>query len=210
MKAVTASLQRLLNQPSHRKIGGLVALALLGGWIVWLQDFSQSPPRAQLPQVHGEPDYYLEDATLKRYNAQGRHHQTLEGKVVTHYPNTQLTTVDLPRVHHWSEDGQLWILSALEGEIREDNEIYLQENVRLTPINPDSAYTPEFATQRLWLDTQTETARTPDPVSFSSQGGLTQGLGLFAQLATGQIEILEQVSSEYLTEFTSRNTQEQP
>lgn len=211
MKAsLTSLLKQLANQPGNRKLAGVAALVLLGGWLVWLQDFSQPAPRAQLPQLHGEPEYYLEVAQLKRYNSEGRHFQTLQGQVVTHYPESQLTTVDRPRLQHWAEDGQLWVLSAREGEMLDQGDLYLHQQVRLTPINPDSLYTPEFLTERLWLDTIQETARTLDPVSFTSPGGTTLGLGLFAQLDLGQVEILEQVRSEYLTEIPTSNTREEP
>ena len=209
MQWLKSVLLGFILQPSNRKLFSILALALLGGWLVWLQDLPKSSPRTALPQEHGEPDYYLEQAALKRYNSEGRHFQTLEGEVVTHYPDSELTQVTQPLLHHWTENQQLWIIRARQGEMRGENKVFLEKDVRLTPINPESAYTPEFLTQRLWLDTQEETAETPDSVTFFSDTGSTQGLGLFATLDQGQVNLLEDVHSHYLTQLPASEHQDQ-
>lgn len=209
MQWLRSLLEGFTRQPANRKLFSLLALVLLGGWLVWLQDLPRTSPHTPLPQEHGEPDYYLERAELKRYNSEGRHFQTLEGEVVTHYPESDLIQVTRPRLQHWTANEQLWVITALKGEMRDDQEIFLEDEVRLTPINPASAYTPEFLTQRLWLDTQEETAQTPDPVTFQSSTGSTQGQGLFATLDQGQVTILEEVHSHYLTQLPVSENQDQ-
>lgn len=187
----------LAQAPLIRRGGALLALLLLGALLVWLQDVTQPPPYAPLPTEHGEPDYYIEQARAIRYNAAGERLQILESPQVTHYPENNLALMDQPRVHHYGEDGQIWRITANKAEYRNQQEIYLEDRVRITPLNPDSPYLPEFATQRLWVDLPTEFAHTPDPVTFTSPGGITHGKGLNLKLDTGQAEIPEQAQGQY-------------
>ncbi|WP_310695748.1 LPS export ABC transporter periplasmic protein LptC [Marinospirillum sp.] len=208
MQWLKTAIQGFIQQPGNRKLFSLLALVLVGGWLVWLQDLSQPAPHTALPQEHGEPDYYLEQAELKRFNSEGRHFQTLEGEVITHYPESDLTHLTQPHVRHWTPSQQLWVIQAHDGEIRGEEEIFLENEVRLTPINPNSDYTPEFLTRRLWLDIQQETAQTSDPVTFQSPAGLTQGNGLFATLDQGQVTLLQDVQSHYLTQLPDSENQD--
>gem|GEM_PF-1845904 len=208
MQWLKTTAQGFIRQPGNRKLFSLLALVLIGGWLVWLQDLSKPPPRTALPQEHGEPDYYLEQAKLKRFNGEGRHFQTLEGEVITHYPESDLTYLTHPYVQHWTQSQQLWVIQAKEGEIRGEEEVFLENEVRLTPINPNSGYTPEFLTRRLWLDIQQETAQTSDPVTFQSPSGITHGKGLFATLDQGQVTILEDIQSHYLTQLPDSENQD--
>lgn len=183
--------------PGIRRAGALLALLLLGAALVWLQDMTEQAPYAPLPSEHGEPDYYIEQARATRYDASGKRLQTLESPQVTHYPANDLALMEDPLVHHYGRDGQLWRITANKAELRSQQEVFLQDNVRITPLNPDSPYLPEFVTQRLWVDLPTEFAHTPDPITLSSPGGITQGKGLNLRLDTGLAEIPEQATGQY-------------
>lgn len=187
----------LAQAPLVQRGGALVVLLLLGGLLVWLQDVTQPPPYAPLPSAHGEPDYAIEQAKAIRYAADGQRLQMLESPQVTHYPENNLVLMELPQIHHYGDDGQIWRITANQAEYRDQQEIYLQDQVRITPLNPASPYLPEFATQRLWVDLPTEFAHTPDPVTFTSPGGITQGKGLNLKLDTGQAEIPAQARGLY-------------
>ncbi|SFX02167.1 LPS export ABC transporter periplasmic protein LptC [Marinospirillum alkaliphilum] len=188
-----------LITPGMRRLAGVLALLLLGGVIVWLQESTQTPPYTALPREHGEPDYYIEQARLSRFDAEGRLLQVIHAEQVTHYPENDLALMQLPVVYHHGESGQSWRLQALRAEYRSNQELYLEEQVILQPIDPESAYLPEFTTNRLWVDTNAQQANTPDPVHFTSPGGVTQGIGLAVDMQTGLAEILQQVSGSYLT-----------
>lgn len=184
--------------PSLRKLGALFALISLGALVVWFQDINLPAPRAPLPEKHGEPDYYVEEARLTRFNNQGQRLQTLKAKQVTHYPEKDLSLFEKPLLHHYSEQGQVWQVVAEQAEHLGEDTIYLENKVVITPLDPDSVYLPEFSTERLWVDTQTGKAHTPDPVSFISPGGNTNGQGLEIYMNTGLAEILQAVEGHYL------------
>lgn len=184
--------------PSLRKLGALLALITLGILVVGLQDLSLPTPHTHLPEQYGEPDYYVEKARLTRFNAQGKRLQTLDSSQVTHYPEKDLALFKSPLMHHYSEQGRVWQVIAERAESQAKNNIYLEEKVVITPLNPDSTYLPEFYTDRLWIDTQTNIAHTEDPVSFISPDGKTNGKGFHLYLDTGLAEILQDVQSSYL------------
>lgn len=204
-----SKLAAVVRQRAGRSLLIFFTLVLLAGWLMWLETSSQSSPQIALPKEHGEPEYYLEEAKLKRYNSQGQLFQILDGLRVTHYPEQQLTQIKRPVMQHWSDTGQLWRMSAKQGEMYKDQTIYLENQVVISPINPNSSYTPEFLTQRLWLDSQNQTAQTFDPVVFQSPSGTTEGVGLFATLDQGHVHLLEDVKSQYLAQPPAIEYQDQ-
>ncbi|GLR63179.1 LPS export ABC transporter periplasmic protein LptC [Marinospirillum insulare] len=193
--------------PSLGKIGALLALIALGILVVGIQDLSLKPPRASLPQQHGEPDYYIENARLTRFDAEGKRLQILNSVEATHYPEKDLTQFDSPLMYHYSEDGQVWRVVAERAENLNKNDIYLEDKVIITPLNPDSAYLPEFFTDRLWVDNQTNFAHTEDPVSFISPSGKTTGKGFQLNLDTGLAEILQKTQGSYLPAPANQGTE---
>lgn len=183
---------------SLRKLAALLALMGLGALVVWLQEFNQTAPHARLPEEHGEPEYFVEQAHLTRFDAQGLRIQTLKSIEVTHYPDSDITLFEAPLLHHYSPEGQIWRVVAKHAEYSGENDIYLENKVVITPLNPDSAYLPEFLTERLWVNSLTNQAHTPDLVDFISPGGKTTGQGFQLFMDTGQAEIQQEVKGHYL------------
>lgn len=196
--------------PVLRQLGALAVLISLGALLVLLQEINLAAPHAQLPEQYGEPDYYVENASLSRFSAQGERLQTLDAMQVTHYPEKNLAVFENPLLHHYTQQGQMWRVVAKRAEYLGEDEIYLEENVIITPINPNSAYLPEFLTQRLWVNSANNTAQTPDPVSFISPNGKTTGQGLAMQLNTGLAQILHAVESNYLPPKVKATQDNQP
>lgn len=183
---------------SLRKLGAFLALIALGILVVGIQDLSLPTPHASLPEEYGEPDYYIEEAQLTRFNLQGERIQTLESTQVTHYPENDLALFEKPLMHYYSKQGQVWRVVAERAENQAEDDILLEENVVITPLNPDSTYLPEFYTNHLWVNTQTNIAHTKDPVSFLSPSGKTTGQGFQLDMDTGIAEILQEVQGIYL------------
>ncbi|NLW04039.1 MAG: LPS export ABC transporter periplasmic protein LptC [Pseudomonadaceae bacterium] len=189
--------------PSLPKLGALALLISLGALVVWLQDLNLPAPRAQLPEQYGEPDYFVENASLSSFNAQGQRLQKINSVQVTHYPEKDITLFEKPLMHHYTQQGQAWQVVAERAEHLGEDVIYLEEKVVITPLNSNSAYLPKFLTERLWVNNATQTAHTEDPVSFISPSGKTTGQGLQVNLNSGLAEILHSVQGSYLPSNTS-------
>lgn len=190
-------LKQLLAQSTWRRLAALSTLVMLAIWLIWLESLPSSSPQVTLPQAHGEPDYYLETAKLRRYNDQGHLFQTLEGERAVHYPDQNLIEIDNPLLQHWTPSQQHWKLQARKGELRNDQIIYFEDQVVITPLNSNSSNRKEFLTDRLWVNTVKETAHTPDQVTFQEERAITKSLGMFANLKQGKITLLNQIESHF-------------
>ncbi len=98
--------------PSLRQLMVLLLLVSMGVLLVWLQDVNLPAPRTQLPAQYGEPDYYVENASLSRFDAQGQRLQKIDSVQVTHYPEKDLAVFEKPLLHHYAPSGQAWRVVA--------------------------------------------------------------------------------------------------
>lgn len=195
--------------PSLRQFMAVLLLISMGVLLVWLQEINLPAPRTQLPEQYGEPDYYVEHASLSRFDALGQRLQKIDSVQVTHYPEKDLAVFEKPLLHHYAQSGQAWRVVAERAEYLGEDEIYLEDNIIVTPLNTDSAFLPEFFTQRLWVNSTNNIAHTPDPVSFLSPSGKTTGQGLEIHLNSGIAKILQAVEGRYLLPKATQATQEQ-
>ncbi len=179
-------------------IGLLILLLGLALWLIWLQEGRLPQPHTPLPAHHGEPSDFIEQPRLIRYDQDGRAYQWLQGTEAVFYPQADRTEIHQPHLLHLNLAGERWIAQAQQGTLTQSSELLLQQNVRLTPDNPATVYTPELQTQRLWLFLDEQTASTQDPVRLVSEGGTTEGIGLQADLNRGTFLLPNAVQGVYL------------
>ncbi|WP_163560183.1 LPS export ABC transporter periplasmic protein LptC [Halomonas sp. NO4] len=99
------------------RLGLLGLLLALGGLLVWL-DPGESPAPGPVPHdTAGEPDYYLEQARLTRFDASGQAHQRLTSPRLSHTPHDDVTRLESPRAKLVDDDGRRWIASADSGRL---------------------------------------------------------------------------------------------
>lgn len=93
-------------------------LALLTYWLV-----RTAPPIAE-PQaekvVSHSPDYFLEDFSVKTFDAKGRIKSEVSGDKARHYPDTQWLEIDAIRIRTFDERGRLTVATANRGLTNED------------------------------------------------------------------------------------------
>ena len=76
------------------------AAALLTGWVMERND----APAALNPQAKNEPDLYMVNATIDQFDERGQPKHKINAARLTHYPATDITTLDTPRVKIYLED----------------------------------------------------------------------------------------------------------
>ncbi len=94
----------------------LVLLAL-GGLLALIEQRNISLPTPPSTSESGEPDYYLEDATLTRFDASGSAHQRLETPRLTHTPDDDVTHLETPDARLVDDRGRVWFASADTGRL---------------------------------------------------------------------------------------------
>lgn len=90
---------------------GLLALATY-----WLARNTPvfTPPAALRPPTH-DADYFLQNFSVKNFDVKGRLKSELHGTEARHYPDTDTTEIEQPRVRAYSESGALIVASAKRG-----------------------------------------------------------------------------------------------
>jgi lipopolysaccharide export system protein LptC len=153
----------------------LLMLLLLAGLTLWLERTSQ-PNSSKVLAARHDPDYIVDNFTVKRFDAQGKLYQTLQAKQMRHYPDDDSTEADLPRMTYHTERktflnaDKAWIDSG-------GNTVVLKENVHVTHENPKGPPT-ELKTSILTVLPDEEIARTQAPVTIIQGKSVINGKGL--------------------------------
>ncbi|MBB3231548.1 LPS export ABC transporter periplasmic protein LptC [Halomonas stenophila] len=121
-----------LPRPGFRTWLLLVLLAL-GGGLALLDQREASRPGAVPRDAAGEPDYFLEDARLTRFDVQGRPHQRLETPRLVHTPDDDVTRLATPDVRLRDDSGRRWLATAARGRLGAGgNPLLLEGDARLS------------------------------------------------------------------------------
>ncbi|MEA3251262.1 MAG: LPS export ABC transporter periplasmic protein LptC [Pseudomonadota bacterium] len=125
----------MLQRFSRLSPKGWLALILLalGGLLALIEQRNiislPSPPSTG---ESGEPDYYLEDATLTRFDATGTAYQRLETPRLTHTPTDDVTRLQAPDARLVDDRGRVWLASADTGRLGANaNPLKLSGNAQL-------------------------------------------------------------------------------
>ncbi|WP_136248604.1 LPS export ABC transporter periplasmic protein LptC [Halomonas borealis] len=95
----------------------LLLLLVLGGGLALLDQRDDAPSPAAPQGETGEPDYYLEDARLTRFDAQGRPHQRLTTPRLEHTPIDDVTRLTTPHAELRDREGRQWLADAQRGRL---------------------------------------------------------------------------------------------
>lgn len=120
-----------LRRPGFRT-GLLLLLLALGGALTML-DLREATRLGPVPEGEtGEPDYFLENARLTRFDDQGRPHQRLDTPRLAHTPLDDITRLERPRVRLLDASQRTWLASGDRGVLGAGgNPLTLNGNARL-------------------------------------------------------------------------------
>ncbi|KXS38802.1 MAG: lipopolysaccharide export system protein LptC [Halomonadaceae bacterium T82-2] len=105
---------------SRRRLSTLLlGLLLLGlGGVLTLIDQRDVGLPGPVPTGEtGEPDYYLENARLTRFDATGRAYQYLTTPRIEHTPGDDVTRLETPRARLDDKQGRTWLATADKGRL---------------------------------------------------------------------------------------------
>ncbi|MGM0702650.1 MAG: LPS export ABC transporter periplasmic protein LptC [Pseudomonadota bacterium] len=104
----------------------------LGGILLWLDPREPAPPGPVPSDAAGEPDYYLEEARLTRFDATGDAHQRLVTPRLSHTPHDDVTRLETPRVELIDDSGRRWLANGNAGRLGANgNPLTLSGDARL-------------------------------------------------------------------------------
>lgn len=89
----------------------MMGLLALGTW--WLVRNAPKPEaQPQQREVTHEPDYFMNDFTVKTFDATGRLQTQLQGETLNHFVDTDTMEIDKARTRSVSADGRITLASA--------------------------------------------------------------------------------------------------
>ncbi|HEY1181101.1 MAG TPA: LPS export ABC transporter periplasmic protein LptC [Rhodocyclaceae bacterium] len=164
----------------------LLMLLLLAGLTFWLERASQQETTVSGKTRH-DPDYIVNNFTIKRFDAQGKLYQTLTANEMRHYPDDDSTEAEMPYMTY--HRGLKTFINADKAWIDSGGKtIQMERNVR---VRHESAKGPEtvLTTSTLTVLSDEEIARTKAPVTITQGGTVIHGIGLESNNKT-QISVL--------------------
>ncbi|WP_204352657.1 LPS export ABC transporter periplasmic protein LptC [Salinicola halophilus] len=152
------------QSPWGRRLGLVAILLLLGGGLAWLDQRGEQQDEPVPGNEAGEPDYYLEDASLTRFDADGRPYQRLETPRMVHTPADDVIRAETPHGYLIDSDERQWQITSESARLLRGGEaLTLEGDARL--VQPDQAW--QLATQTLHYDNQDAHAWSDTPSVLS-------------------------------------------
>lgn len=109
----------------------LLVLAL-GGVLAVIEQRGVTLPGPVPSDGAGEPDFYLENARMTRFDEQGNPHQRLDTPRLVHTPEDDVTRAVTPRLRIYDAAGRTWFASGQAGTLGAGgNLLTLQGDARL-------------------------------------------------------------------------------
>lgn len=108
----------------------LVSMGLLALGTYWLVRSTPPAGGPVVPKpVSHEPDYFMQDFSVRTFDAQGRVRTEVQGVKARHYPDTLWLEIDTIRVRSFDEQGRMTTATAERGLTNEDSsEVQLMGN----------------------------------------------------------------------------------
>ncbi|OHY97909.1 LPS export ABC transporter periplasmic protein LptC [Salinicola sp. MIT1003] len=138
------------QSPWWRRLGLLALLLILGGGLTYLDQRGEDQQESAISNTAGgEPDYYLEDARMTRFDAQGRAYQRLDTPRLVHTPADDVIRTETPHGYLIDDQQRQWQVTSDTGQLsRGGEQLTLEGNARL--VQPEQAWSLE--TQTLHYD----------------------------------------------------------
>jgi len=175
-----------------RHAGSLFPLLLVGvlaALTFWLQRVSEGPAADRSGRHRHDPDFIVEDFTVRSFGSAGTLQHTLTATRMLHYPDDDTTTVIAPQVVFHARPPTR--LSAEQALVSKDaKQVRLERNVRMVRTAEGSDLPVEAVTERLDVVPDLETASTDTPVTITQGRSIVTGSGLIADNKTRQTTLL--------------------
>ena len=139
-------------------------------------------------------DFYLRTATSFRYNALGQLDSTLYSDTVDHYPGRNLAELSNPIVKFYKDGLHTWTITSLSGIVHDGGD---QVDFSQSVVVNNSHRKATLKTPSLTAYPGRKFVETDSPVTLLNANGVTQAVGMTANLENKKINLLNQVRGQY-------------
>ncbi len=155
----------------------LVSMGLLALGTYWLVRSTPESSGVEVQRaVRHEPDYFMENFSVRTFDENGRVRTEVVGAKARHYPDTKWLEIDKIRVRSFDVQGRVTTATALRGLTNEDSsEVQLMgQAIVVREADPDAVANPapriEFRSEFLHAFMLTERVSSHLPVEFLRGG----------------------------------------
>ncbi len=186
--------------PRGRRLRRSVVMVVLGlvaaGTALFVMDRRSTPPLpGEAAGPGGEPDFFMEGATVDQYRPDGTLEYRLTSDDIRHFSEQALTRLQRPALTLYRPGGRPWNARALEGDLRRpprgapEEELELRDDVVLEQNRGDGAFL-RLTTSRLKIYPGRQYAESDRDVMIDSHVGRTTATGLEGDLQLGLLTFL--------------------
>jgi lipopolysaccharide export system protein LptC len=178
--------------------GCLALLVSLGDWKHIDVSTSEQPVAA------GEPDLYMEKATITQYGDDGSVRYRLLSTEVRHYEDERLTRLVAPTMTLFRAPQPPWFARSDQGFVRDTDPadektgevIFLRDDVHLEQKEPNPI---EITCPTLYVYPDRQFAETDQPVIIETTSGRTSAVGMSGDLNTSLLRLSSSASERVHT-----------
>jgi lipopolysaccharide export system protein LptC len=188
---------RRLPRLTPRQRNALLLLAAIAVFVTLINLPATEAPRPALPpELIGEPDLYMRDATILQHDENGELRYRMHAREARHFDARAVTIVDWPRVTLFRPGEPPWHLRAERGDVRtlmhadgtQEEVVDLRDDVEILQQGDDARFF-VLATDAMQLYPNRRYAESDRPVIIESNAGTTTGVGFRAALDVGTFEV---------------------
>jgi lipopolysaccharide export system protein LptC len=176
----------------------LLLLGSLAGLTFWLAQTTELPEEINTGRLRHDPDYFIENFSLRKLDPQGILHYSLVAKRMEHYPDDESSRIDQPKLTQTRPTRPTVVISADRGQLNSDgSEVRLQQNVRIERSASGKQEALVATTSELLALPDEERARTDQPVHIVQGKSKLDGTGMDLDNAARQFNLHHRVSGQF-------------
>ncbi|MBN1683821.1 MAG: LPS export ABC transporter periplasmic protein LptC [Gammaproteobacteria bacterium] len=182
----------LFNKKQLAVAGLFIFIILLSVWLIISTDRIQIAPNKDQ-----NPTAFMNDVSIIRTNQLGQPNMKLETPKLTIYEKLNITKIDKPVVRIQNELAR-WIIHSDTGQAYDHpQKMIFEGHVHIQKY--EKGQSPVIIeTTQIAMDPEKSTAQTNQPVTITQDENIIHGIGLTANLKTGDVEILSHIQERYV------------
>jgi lipopolysaccharide export system protein LptC len=165
-----------MRLPGSSALFPLTVLAMLAAFTFWLERTTRGEGNGPDPNIRHDPDFWVDELVLRRYNLDGSIQHTLKATRMTHFPDDDTTEVSEPRVAYFRDGMTTTLTARLAWLDKEGEHVRLQDEVRVIRTEPQGTAT-VIETALLNVTPDDEYAQTDAPVTLTQGRSVMHGKG---------------------------------
>jgi len=174
-------------------------LVLVAALSWWLQRSVETESQSSTDQVRHEPDYYMENFVSTSLDEMGRPAYRLDADNMLHYPDNDSATLEKPHLIVFRGEEEFWDIRAESGLVLDKGEsVMLQGEVVILRVTTGGAQALQIYTSDLTVRPDEKYAETAAEVTIKDGRGVTQAVGMWADLNQRRVELLSNVRGTYV------------